>query len=438
MTNTNNHSSSLGPMIIIGTLFFMFGFVTWLNGSLIPFLQIACELDHLEAYLVTMAFYISYTVMALPMSFILRKTGFKDGMVLGLVVMVVGALLFIPAAYTRMYGVFLLALFVLGAGLTILQTASNPYIVLLGPRETAAVRISIMGILNKSAGVIAPLVFTAFVLTDMSQFNQVRLDSLDAAQKATELAELSSRLVTPYLIMAGMLCLLAIFIKMVPLPAVSNDSPATDNDTQSSILQKPQVILGALALFFYVGAEVVAGDTIGLFSKELGVSNFGQMTSYTMGFMVIGYLLGMAVIPRWLSQQKALAISAILGVVFTVLLLNASVDSNGLWDMLFGWTGLPAIPNAVLYVALFGLSNALVWPAVWPLALDGLNQKDTSTASALLIMGISGGALMPVIYGALVEASGDAKGAYWIMIPCYMFIVFYALKGHKMRQWKRG
>jgi glucose/galactose transporter len=425
-------------MIIIGTLFFMFGFVTWLNGSLIPFLQIACELDHLEAYLVTMAFYISYTVMALPMSFILRKTGFKDGMVLGLVVMVVGALLFIPAAYTRLYGVFLLALFVLGAGLTILQTASNPYIVLLGPRETAAVRISIMGILNKSAGVIAPLVFTAYILTDMSQFNQVRLDSLDAAQKATELAELSSRLVNPYLIMAGMLCLLAVFIKMVPLPAVTNDSPETDNDTQGSILQKPQVILGALALFFYVGAEVVAGDTIGLFSKELGVSNFGQMTSYTMGFMVIGYLIGMAVIPRWLSQQKALAISAILGVTFTVLLLNASVDSNGLWDMLFGWTGLPAIPNAVLYVALFGLSNALVWPAVWPLALDGLNQKDTSTASALLIMGISGGALMPVIYGALVEASGDAKGAYWIMIPCYMFIVFYALKGHKMRQWKRG
>lgn len=439
MTSTKNASSSLMPMMIIGTLFFMFGFVTWLNGSLIPFLQIACELDHLEAYFVTMAFYISYTVMALPMSYILRKTGFKDGMVLGLFVMVAGALMFIPAAYTRMYSVFLLALFMLGAGLTILQTASNPYIVLLGPRETAAVRISIMGILNKSAGVIAPIVFTAFVLTDMSQFTEARLASLGAEQRVAELAELSSRLVTPYLIMAFMLFLLGVFIKLVPLPSANPDDEVTsDDDSGSSILQKPQVILGAIALFFYVGAEVVAGDTIGLFSKGLGVSNFGQMTSYTMVFMVIGYILGMLVIPRWLSQEKALSISAVLGVLFTVLLLGASTDSNGIWNMLFGWTGFPAIPNAVLYVALFGLSNALVWPAIWPLALNGLNQKDTSTASALLIMGISGGALMPLIYGALAEASGNTQSAYWIMIPCYLFIVFYAVKGHKVRQWRVG
>ncbi|GAC19262.1 sugar MFS transporter [Paraglaciecola arctica] len=438
MTTINKSPSTLMPMLIIGSLFFMFGFVTWLNGSLIPFLQIACELDHIEAYFVTMAFYISYTVMALPMSYILRKTGFKEGMVLGLFVMVAGALTFIPAAYTREYSVFLVALFMLGAGLTILQTASNPYIVLLGPRESAAVRISIMGILNKGAGVIAPLVFTAFILTDMSQFTEVRLASLDAEQKVLELAELSSRLVTPYLMMAFMLLLLGIFIKMVPLPSVNSDDETSANDTSnSSILQKPQVILGAIALFFYVGAEVVAGDTIGLFSKELGVSNFGQMTSYTMGFMVLGYILGLLVIPRWISQGKALAISAVLGVVLTVLLLNASVDSNGIWDVVFGWTGLPAIPNAVLYVALFGLANALVWPAIWPLALSDLNQKDTSTASALLIMGISGGALLPLLYGILVEASGNAKSAYWIMIPCYVFIIFYAVKGHKLRQWSR-
>jgi fucose permease len=296
-----------------------------------------------------------------------------------------------------------------------------------------------MGILNKGAGVIAPLVFTAFILTDMSQFTEVRLASLDAEQKTIELAELSSRLVTPYLMMAFMLLLLGIFIKMVPLPSVNSDDDTSANDnSNSSILQKPQVILGAIALFFYVGAEVVAGDTIGLFSKELGVSNFGQMTSYTMGFMVLGYVLGLLVIPRWISQGKALSISAILGVVLTVLLLNASADSNGLWDMLFAWTGLPAIPNAVLYVALFGLANALVWPAIWPLALSGLNQKDTSTASALLIMGISGGALLPLIYGVLVESSGNAQSAYWIMIPCYVFIIFYAVKGHKLRQWSRG
>ncbi|MEP0355203.1 sugar MFS transporter [Paraglaciecola sp.] len=436
MTSTNNHSSrSLLPMLIIGILFFMFGFVTWLNGSLIPFLKVACELSHFEALLVTFAFYISYTVMALPMSYILRRTGFKDGMVLGLFVMVVGALIFIPAAYFRMYSIFLVALFMLGTGLTILQTASNPYIVLLGPRETAAVRISIMGILNKGAGIVAPLVFTAFVLTDMSQFTETRLASLDIEQRAVELAELSSRLITPYLIMAGMLFVLGLFIKSVPLPDINSDEEANEDD-DSSILQKPRVILGAIALFFYVGVEVLAGDTIGLFSKELGVANFGELTSYTMGFMVVGYMLGMLFIPRMISQSLALAISAIAGVTFTVLLLNASTVSTDLWDVLFSWTGISAIPNAVLYVALLGLSNALVWPAIWPLALVGLNQKDTSTASALLIMGIAGGAIVPLIYGYLADGSGDLQSPYWIMLPCYAFIAFYAIKGHKLKYWR--
>ena len=155
METRTNHRSTLIPMLIVSGLFFMFGFVTWLNGSLIPFLQIACELNHMEAYLVTMAFYIAFIVMALPMSVILRRVGFKNGMMLGLFVMVVGALIFIPAALLRMYSIFLIALFVLGTGLTILQTAANPYIVLIGPPETAAVRISIMGVLNKGAGVVA-------------------------------------------------------------------------------------------------------------------------------------------------------------------------------------------------------------------------------------------------------------------------------------------
>ena len=424
------------PMFVIGTLFFMFGFVTWLNGSLIPFLQVACELDHIQAYLVTMAFYISYTVMALPMSLILRKTGLKNGMVLGLFIMVVGAILFIPAAQTRIYGVFLFALFMLGTGLTILQAASNPYIVLIGPKETAAVRISIMGILNKGAGVIAPLIFTAFIFTDMAQFTEARLASLDSTQKTIELAELSSRLITPYFIMAALLLLLGVFIKIMPLPAVlSSSDQASNSNPQTHILQKPQVILGALALFFYVGAEVVAGDTIGLFSKEQGVENFAQMTSYTMAFMVLGYLLGLALIPRFISQQAALVGSALTGLIFTILLLTANASNSNIWDFLFAWTGLPSIPNIVLYVALFGLANALVWPAIWPLALDGLNPKDTATASALLIMGISGGAVLPLVYGALVESGASSQSAYWIMIPCYAFIGFYALKGHKLQSW---
>ncbi|MFT7561061.1 MAG: FHS family L-fucose permease-like MFS transporter [Flavobacteriales bacterium] len=434
MDNQNMRRSSVVPMIIVGGLFFVFGFVTWLNGSLIPFLQIACELNHIEAYLVTMAFYIAYTVTALPMSAVLRRTGYRNGMMLGLLIMAVGALVFIPAAETRSYAVFLVALFILGTGLTVLQSASNPYIVHIGPQETAAVRISIMGLLNKGAGIVAPAIFTAFILSDMSQFSADRLASLDEIQRAIELSELSARLVMPYMIMAVMLVILAGVIKFSPLPEIEIEEPENAADENTSILQFPQLVLGAIALFFYVGVEVIAGDTIGLFGKEMGVSNFGQLTSYTMAFMVSAYILGLIVIPRWIKQETALVISGSLGIVLTILVMTGSSESTAVWSVMFGWTGISAIPNAVLFVALLGFANALVWPAIWPMALKNLG-KHTSTGSALLIMGISGGAIFPLIYGALAESSGDPQSAYWIMIPCYLFILFYALKGHKKSSW---
>ena len=435
MDDSKNTPSSLVPMIIVGGLFFVFGFVTWLNGSLIPFLQIACELNHMEAYLVTMAFYIAYTVMALPMAAILKRTGYRNGMMLGLLVMAVGAVVFIPAAEIRSYSVFLVALFILGTGLTILQTASNPYIVHIGPRETAAVRISIMGLLNKGAGIVAPLIFTAFILSDMSQFTTERLESLTDAQRGLELAELSGRLVTPYIVMAAMLLVLAAVIKFSPLPEITFEDEGEEGSGKDSIFQYPQLILGAVSLFFYVGVEVIAGDTIGLFGKEMGVTNFGQLTSYTMAFMVAAYITGMIVIPRWISQEKALVISSVLGVVLTTLIITNAGNGDGVWQALFAWTGITAIPNVVLYVALLGFANALCWPAIWPMALRDLG-KHTSTGSALLIMGISGGAIFPLIYGAIAESSGDAQGAYWIMIPCYLVILFYALKGHKLSSWR--
>jgi len=437
MDDSKSTNSSLLPMMIVGGLFFVFGFVTWLNGSLIPFLQIACELNHMEAYLVTMAFYIAYTVMALPMAAILKRTGYRNGMMLGLLVMAVGALVFIPAAEIRSYTVFLIALFILGTGLTILQTASNPYIVHIGPRETAAVRISIMGLLNKGAGIVAPLIFTAFILSDMSQFTAERLESLSEAQRGIELAELSGRLVTPYILMAAMLLFLAAVVKLSPLPEITFEDDGTEGSGKDSILQYPQLILGAVSLFFYVGVEVIAGDTIGLFGKEMGVSNFGQLTSYTMAFMVAAYIAGMIVIPRWISQEKALVISSVLGIVLTILIITSAGTGDGVWQALFAWTGITAIPNVILFVALLGFANALCWPAIWPMALRDLG-KHTSTGSALLIMGISGGAVFPLIYGAIAESTGDAQGAYWIMIPCYLVILFYALKGHKLSSWRKA
>lgn len=423
--------SSLLPMILIGILFFVFGFVTWLNGALIPFLKIACQLNEFQALLVTFVFYIAYFVMALPTSGLLTRFGYKQGMIIGLAVMAAGALLFIPAAFSATFELFLLALFVLGTGLTILQTATNPYIVCIGPRESAAMRISLMGIVNKGAGFVVPLLFSAWILTGMDAFSDSALALLSPDEKTTLLAELSGRLVQPYLLMAAVLIGLMAFVHFSPLPELQLDDAADKNTEWRSVLKYPQVLLGTLTLFCYVGVEVIAGDTIGLFGQGLGLAHFGSLTSYTMAFMVLGYLLGIALIPNWLSQQQALLASAVAGIAFTAGVLSSDLQSFMLSEFLLGWLGIPAVPDPVLYLALLGLANALVWPAVWPLALQGLG-KLTATASALLIMGIAGGALIPLAYGYLAQQQGN-QNAYWLLLPCYGMILFYAIKGHKLK-----
>ncbi|MBY6186345.1 sugar MFS transporter [Marinobacter hydrocarbonoclasticus] len=425
--------SSLLPMFIIGTMFFIFGFVTWLNGSLIPFLQIICELNEFQALFVTFAFYIAYTVMALPMSSILKRTGYKNGMAVGLALMAVGALAFIAAAQSAEYFLFLGALFVLGTGLTILQTASNPYVVLIGPRETAAVRISIMGLINKGAGVIVPVVFTALVLSGFEGFTADHLAQLPEAERTAQIEALSNRLVEPYLYMAAVLAALIGLVKFSSLPELEFEEEAEHSD-KGNITQFPQVVLGAIALFFYVGIEVIAADTIGMYGSQLDVPNFAALTSYTMVFMVIGYLVGVTCIPRFLSQQQALLLSGIAGMLCVIGVTTASEQSTAIASVLWGWSGVPVVPDPIAFVALMGLAHALVWPAIWPLALDGLG-KFTAQGSALLIMGISGGAILPLAFGKIAHVSGDIQLAYWLGLPCYLFIFYYAVKGHKLRSW---
>ena len=424
--------SSLLPMLLIGILFFVFGFVTWLNGALIPFLKIACQLNEFQALLVAFVFYIAYFVMALPMSSLLTRFGYKNSMVIGLAVMSAGAVLFVPAALTTQFSLFLLALFVLGTGLTILQTATNPYIVCIGPRESAAMRISCMGIVNKGAGFIVPLLFSAWILTGMDAYSNEALARLSSDELQLMLTELSQRLITPYLLMTAVLLGLMAFVWWSPLPELQLETQTEVSSNWRAVLRYPQVMLGMLTLFCYVGVEVIAGDTIGLFGQGLGVSHFGSLTSYTMAFMVLGYVLGILLIPRWLTQQQALLLSALSGIGFTCGVLLSPADSLQLSQFVIGWTGAPAVPDPVFYLALLGLANALVWPAVWPLALQGLGRL-TATASALLIMGIAGGAVLPLLYGWLAE-SGDSQHAYWLLLPCYGMILFYAVKGHKIQR----
>jgi len=415
--------STLISMLIIGTLFFIFGFVTWLNGSLIPFLKVICDLSEFEALFVTFAFYIAYTVMALPMAFVLERTGYKKGMALGLVVMAVGALLFIPAAKTAMFVIFLAALFTLGTGLTILQTASNPYIVLVGPIESAAMRISIMGLINKSAGVLAPIVFTALIFSDIP---------LGAEMVNVDKAALANQLIIPYIVMAVLLTALALFVWFSSLPEIEQNEEDIYDD--ASIFTFPRVVLGAIALFFYVGIEVIAGDTIGLYAQSIGVSDATALTSYTMAFMVVGYLVGVFCIPKCLSQAKALLLSALGGIVLLLGVIFSSADSYAISEVLWGWSGVQTLPDTITFVALLGLANALVWPTIWPLALEDLG-KHTAKGSALLIIAIAGGALLPLLFGKVAESLGSMQEAYSVGILCYTVILFYAMKGHKMRSW---
>jgi glucose/galactose transporter len=436
-----NKQSVIMPMAIIGTLFFIFGFVTWLNGALIPFLQIVCELTESQALFVAFSFYIAYVVMALPMSFVLDKVGFKRAMSLGLGLIALGCLLFIPAAYSREFSIFLIAQFTMGAGLTILQTASNPYVVKIGPQESAAARISIMGILNKFAGFLAPIVFTALVLGEFAGVNAQFMETLSDAERNAKIETLAQGLVQPYIGMAVVLLGLAVLLHFSALPDLDledeaqhaqDENKGQDDNKKQSLRDYPHLLLGVVALFMYVGVEVIAGDTIGLYGSQIGVSNATALTSYTMAFMIIGYVLGLVLIPKVITQSQALTSSAILGIVLSLYLLFADNQSTLIADILWGWIGIQVVPNSVAILAILGFANALVWPSVWPLALEGLG-KLTARASALLIMGISGGAILPVVYGYLADTY-NSQSAYWLLIPCYGFILYYAIWGHKKRK----
>jgi glucose/galactose transporter len=432
---TNKNNKNLVPILIIAGLFFIFGFVTWINGALIPFMKTINELTEAQSYFVATASYISFVVMALPASYVLKKIGYRKGMSLGLIIMAIGALIFIPAAGARTYWVFLTGIFIQGTGMTILQTAANPYITILGPIESGAKRIAIMGIANKVAGALGSLIFGALLLSGIDDI-KAKLTTVSDEEKSQLLDTMADSVVSPYIVMAVVLVLLGLLIRKAPLPHVEAEpieEPIDGKISKSSIFQFPHLWLGVLTLFVYVGAEVIAGDTIIAYGISLGFS--GQdakfFTTFTLMAMVGTYALGVFLIPKYLSQKKALIISAILGIVFSICILL----TNGF--------------TSVLFVAALGIANALVWPAVWPLTLDGLG-KFTKTASALLIMAISGGAIIPPLYGRLVDTSKHeliangltetdalataSTNSYWILLPCYAIILYYAIAGHKFKK----
>jgi FHS family L-fucose permease-like MFS transporter len=415
---TTSKSTDLGPVIAIGVLFFIFGFVTWLNGPLITFVKLAFTLDDVNAFLVPMAFYLSYFFLALPASAILRRTGMKRGMALGLMVMAAGAALFGQFTLQRLYPGALTGLFVIGAGLALLQTASNPYISILGPIDSAAQRIAFMGICNKFAGILAPLVFGALVLRGLDHFSEQVKAAATTDAREMLLNGFAAQVYWPYMTMAALLALLAVWMTQSKLPDIApaavNDEAATAG-SETDIFSYPHIWLGVVCLFLYVGVEVMAGDAIGVYGAgfNLPLEQTRFFTSYTLAAMLAGYVGGLAVIPRFISQQHYLALSAGLGVLLTFAAYLTS-----------GYT-------SVAFIASLGFANAMMWPAIFPLAIRGLG-RHTETGSALLIMAIAGGALLPYAF-AVLKQHVDFQLAYLLIaVPGYLYILYYGLRGYRV------
>ena len=418
--------TNLIPMIMICALFFIFGFVTWANGTLIPFFKLSFGLTDFQAFFVTFSSYMAYFFLALPSSWILKKTGFKNGLVLGMLILGVGSLLFIPAAQSNSFPLFLTGIFIQGSALALLQTAANPYLTIIGPLESAAKRISFAGICNKTAGILVPIIMGTLFLKNAAAIEK-QIEAATGIEKEQLLQEVLGRVNMPYVVLAIVFCLFALLIKFTHLPEVQVEEDVVDEASgevvhHKSIFQFPHLFLGAFCIFVYVAAEVMAGDIIGVYGKELGISaDISKFfTSLTLGGMLIGYIAGIIAIPKYISQQKALRICAILGIIFSI----AAYFTGGY--------------TSVTFIALLGLANSLMWPAIFPLGISHLG-KFTKTGSAIMIMGIAGGAIWPMIYAYLKDnLKLDFQLAFFIaVIPCYLYILYFAVSGHKVGLKKR-
>lgn len=415
---------------IIGVLFFMFGFVSWVNAILIPYFKIACELTNFQSYLVTFAFYISYLIISMPSSYLLKHKGFKNGIMIGFFIMAFGAFIFIPAALTRTYEVFLIGLFSLGAGLAILQTAANPYVTILGPKERAAQRISIMGICNKAAGILAPLIFATVVLraTDSDLFKN--LETMDIVQRSQELDVFIRRVIAPYAVLGFILVGLGLLVRFSPLPEIDTEyedaDVAASNSSKNSIFQFPHLILGAIAIFLHVGTQIISIDTIIGYagSMDIDLLEAKVFPSYTLFLTIVGYLCGIVLIPKVMSQVTAFKVCTILGLLlsFGIIYLHGDITLLG-----------HKADVSIWFIVMLGFANSLVWAGIWPLALSDLG-RFTKQGGALLIMGLCGNAIMPMIYGHYADVF-DLRTAYWVLVPCYLYLIFYAVHGHKIRKW---
>jgi glucose/galactose transporter len=418
LKNTGQSRYTL-QLTIIGILFFFFGFVTNANDLLIPYLKKACQLTDFQSAFVQFAFFGAYFFMAIPSAYIIRKLGYRKSIVAGLVICALGALLFLPAAQTRFYLFFLGALSILASGVTLLQTAANPYVSILGPMESAPTRINIMGVCNNTAGFLAPLIFGSLLLTG-ANLTHVQLDNLTPSQLNAYLDAEAAKVIVPYILLAGILLLVAALVYFSRLPEIedeqSDDKLTIGGQQTSSVFQHRNLVLGIAAVFFYVAAEVAVGSFIIRYGQSLGIAGFTEQygsnfVSAYWGLTCVARFAGIFVVGKLVKPHNALVCNAI-GAIALLLFSYAT----------FGLTALVA-------VVAIGICNSIMWPVIFPMAINGLG-RFTKIGSSFLIMAIVGGALFPPLVGYLSDLSG-IKTAYLANIVCYAYLIFYGVRGYK-------
>ncbi|MBB2200921.1 glucose/galactose MFS transporter [Gluconacetobacter tumulisoli] len=416
------------PIVMLGSLFFMIGFVTWLNGPLISFVQVAFDISDVSAFLIPLVFYLSYFLFPVPASFITARTGLKKGLALALVVMAAGVALFGQFISLRWYPGALGGLVVLGAGLSLLQITINPYVSVLGPIENAAQRIAIMGVCNKFAGIVAPIALAVLVMRDIGGVaNRIRATT-DPIARDRILDGFTHAVYLPYLGMALVLLLASAWVLRSSLPDIDLEATAAAGTTAGAPLSascqaappRARLLFGVLGMFLYVGVEVMAGDAIGTYGRGFGLplDTTKFFTALTLAAMMVGYVGGLLFVPRLLSQERCLVVSAATGIVLTVCAFLTSGYAS------------------VACVALLGLANAMILPTLFPISIRGMGNA-TGRASAYLVMAFSGGAVLPQIFVALKQFHDFQAVFAGIMIPAYLYILLFGLhvlKDHGARQ----
>lgn len=399
---SQSKKSFVVPLMIVGLMFFAIGFALGINGYLVPLIQKSLDVSSGQSYLIIAATFSAFLIFGYPASMVIKKVGYKKTMALSFLMFALGFYLFIPSAKTESLVLFLIASFVAGMGNTFLQASVNPYITILGPIESAAKRMSFMGIANKLAWPVAPLFLSLVIGKEL---------------KNVQLADTTM----PFYIIIGLFLVLGVIAFIAPLPEVKAAGEDEDSEDEcayaankTSIMQFPHLLLGCLALFLYVGVETVSLGTLVDYANALKLPNAELYAWIAPIGLVVGYICGIIFIPKVISQAQALLICSVIAIVGSLATVFAPADIS-IW-----------------FISLMALGCSLMWPALWPLAMADLG-KFTKAGSSLLVIAIVGGAVIPTLYGFLKDAF-SAQDAYWLCVPCFLFILYYALKGHAIRK----